>query len=267
MKWINIFKNWIQKKKSNFFWNYPDEYLAAIILDEVNGQVYGEVKKGLALLDGIPNPSTGYSYLDVVKVIGPIGKQMFRDEQIHEYKAVEIYKPSNIPTFTFKAIIPKSNDYFKFLDWFEKNGKKARLQWFPKENNTSWRIGYCTADNLKQATILLNDFMKLDSSIKIVDIADVDYKKNINTRKKWKHLKTILDGEKFELEGVNIWDYDWKVVNDKIKVIDPFFTREYEFTKYRIVLSDKNIEFVAGEFSNCVWGIYQEKNIRNNKNQ
>jgi len=168
-------KFWIRDNQDKRFWNKPDKWLIAVILDENGEQVYGKIKNGLAILERIPKPETGYSYLDIVKVIGPTGKQMARDDEIDEYTATKIYKKSNIPTFTFKAIIPKSSDYFRLLDWFEKYNKKAEFPWSPKDNNMEWREGYCTANNLEQAQKILNDFIKLDDSRQLKDVFYWDY--------------------------------------------------------------------------------------------
>ncbi len=172
---LDKIKYWIQLRKEKRFWNKPDKWLVAVILDENNEQVYGKVKDGLAILEGIPKPETGYFYHDIVKVVGPIGKQAYRDEEIEKYKSIGIYKSSNIPTFSFKAIIPKSSDYFKLLDWFKKYDKLAAFPWSPKDNNLEWRKGYCTADNLEQATKILNDFVQLDNSRDVKDINHWDY--------------------------------------------------------------------------------------------
>jgi hypothetical protein len=175
MNFFKKIKDLLQERKNKRFWKRPDIWLVAVILDENNEQVYGKVKNGLAILNRIPNPETGYSYLDIVRVVGPVGKQMFRDEEIEEYKAIGIYKKSNIPTFSFKAIIPKSSDYFKLLEWFKKYNKKVEFPWSAEDNNLEWRNGYCIADNLEQATKILTDFIKLDSSWKVKDIYPCDY--------------------------------------------------------------------------------------------
>jgi hypothetical protein len=172
---IGKLKSWFKEKKELRFWNNPDYWLVAIILTESGEQVYGKVRNGLAVLESIPKPETGYSYLDIVKVIGPTGKQMFKDDEIEEFKASEVYKKSNIATFTFKAILPKSTDYFKLLDWFKKYNKKAEFPWSPKSNNMEWRKGYCTADNLEHAKQILSEFVKIDETIKVKDIFHCDY--------------------------------------------------------------------------------------------
>jgi hypothetical protein len=172
--WKSILTN-IQKKKEDNFWRDPDCYVAAIILNEEREQVYGIVKNDLALLERIPKPETGFFYKDVIKVKGPIGKQLFRDDEIDEYQALELFKSSNIPTFTFKAVIPDSKDYFKFLDWFKENGQKVEFTWTSNDNYKEWRNGFCTAENIEQAKKILNDFVCQKEGRQVKDINHWDY--------------------------------------------------------------------------------------------
>ena len=165
----------IQNKKEDNFWRNPDSYLAAIILNEEREQVYGIVKNNLALLERIPEPETGFFYKDVVKVKGPVGKQFFRDDEIDEYQAFEVYKSSNIPTFTFNAVIPDSSDYFSLLDWFKENGQEVKFPWTPNNNNKEWRKGLCTAENIEQAKKLLNGFICKKEGRQVKDINHWDY--------------------------------------------------------------------------------------------
>ena len=37
----------------------------------------------------------------------------------------------------------------------------------------------------------------------------------------WKHIKTIVDSEPFELNGLNIWDFQWERTGNYIKIKDP----------------------------------------------
>jgi len=164
-----------RKKKEDSFWRNPDVYLAAIILNKEREQVYGIIKNDLALLERIPKPETGFFYKDVVKVKGPTGKQMFRDDEIDEYKVIELRKASNIPTFTFQAIIPDSRDYFKFLDWFKEYDQKVEFPWSTADNNTEWRKGRCTAENLKHAKKLLNKFIKKRKDRQVRNVNEWDY--------------------------------------------------------------------------------------------
>ncbi|MBK5285033.1 MAG: hypothetical protein JJE25_06490 [Bacteroidia bacterium] len=163
-----------QKKKR--FWRRPDHYLTAIILGD--DQVYGKVKGDLALLDGVPKPGTGYFYKDIVKVIGPTGMQPFRDEEIPVFKAVGIYKKSNLPTFTFYAMLPTSKDYFYLLEEFKGKNLRARFTWFPNGNPTTWEKGYCAADKLETAKKLLEQFVSKAEGRKVKDIDHWDYYKN-----------------------------------------------------------------------------------------
>ena len=71
----------------------------------------------------------------------------------------------------------------------------------------------------------------------------------------WIFKKAIIDGEKYEINGYDTWELDWVNTHDSISVKDPIYNRHYMFTVYR--LKDTNVTFAAGEFSNCVWGIYE----------
>ncbi|HOZ75170.1 MAG TPA: hypothetical protein PLI38_07950 [Flavobacterium sp.] len=73
----------------------------------------------------------------------------------------------------------------------------------------------------------------------------------------WIHKKTIFDSEKYEINGINIWDFRWDSTGKKITVKDPLYGQSYSFNIYKIKTANFEITFVAGEFSNCVWGIYQ----------
>jgi hypothetical protein len=168
MQLIEKIKSYLTERKEKRFWRRPDHYLVAIDLGD--DQVYGEVRQNLGFLDGIPKPETGYFYHDIVNVIGPTGTQSFRDEEIPVFKAVGIYKKSNLPTFTFYAMLPKSNDYFYLLEEFKGKSQRARFSWFPNGNPTAWEKGYCTADSLETAKILLQQFVSKGEGRKIKDI-------------------------------------------------------------------------------------------------
>lgn len=74
----------------------------------------------------------------------------------------------------------------------------------------------------------------------------------------WKHVKTIADGERFELNGLNIWDYKWHNTGYTIIVKHPNYEhQQHIMTIYEIDNGNTKISFAAGEFSMCCWGIYQ----------
>ena len=81
----------------------------------------------------------------------------------------------------------------------------------------------------------------------------------------WKFVKTIFDYEKFEINGINIWDFKWEATDEKIKIKDPLYGQFYTFNVFKIQNKDIEILFVAGEFSNGVYGIYlRENNVSEN---
>lgn len=81
----------------------------------------------------------------------------------------------------------------------------------------------------------------------------------------WKFVKTIVDYEKFEINGINIWDFKWEETDEKIKIKDPLYGQFYTFNVFKIQNKDIEILFVAGEFSNGVYGIYlKENNVSEN---
>ena len=74
-------------------------------------------------------------------------------------------------------------------------------------------------------------------------------------QKTWQHEITGIEGNTI-LFGVNIFDYQWKTTGQRVKVRDPLYSQEYEFPVYTVVINGEEHEFVAGEFSNCVWGFF-----------
>lgn len=71
----------------------------------------------------------------------------------------------------------------------------------------------------------------------------------------WKYVKTISDVEKFDIKGVNIWDYDWKDTNRIINIRDPQHEQSYLIEVYEIDTGKVKIEFAITEFSNGAWGV------------
>jgi len=78
----------------------------------------------------------------------------------------------------------------------------------------------------------------------------------------WKHLDTVPDGYKFKIKGLNIWEFPWENTGEKILVKDPLYGKDHCLVIWEIHHRELKIRFAAGEFSNCMWGIYIErKNI------
>ena len=76
---------------------------------------------------------------------------------------------------------------------------------------------------------------------------------------KWEHFKTVIDGERCEINGINIWDDEWKDTGEKIQIKDPLYGQDFIFSIYEMVKGEAVATFATGEFSNCVWGIYLKK--------
>jgi hypothetical protein len=77
----------------------------------------------------------------------------------------------------------------------------------------------------------------------------------------WKNKTIIPHGERYEINGLNIWDYDWEFKGQSINVIDPLYKEPYLFQVFEIKDGDLIVRFAEGEFSNSIYGIYLEKNL------
>ena len=66
-----------------------------------------------------------------------------------------------------------------------------------------------------------------------------------------------FDDQKFLIEGVNVWDHKWIPQSRTYNVIDPVYKAKKKFLLYKIITDSKEVEFIAGEFSNSVWGFYK----------
>jgi len=53
--------------------------------------------------------------------------------------------------------------------------------------------------------------------------------------------------------------YDWKTTGKRVKVQDPIYHQDHTFEVWQVEIDGQLHRFAAGEFSNCVWGFYLEK--------
>ena len=82
----------------------------------------------------------------------------------------------------------------------------------------------------------------------------------------WEYETFGPDGQ-CKLFGVNIFDYNWQTTGKRVKVKDPIYHQDHTFEVWQVEIDGQIHRFAAGEFSNCVWGFYLEKNCqRRNKN-
>lgn len=76
----------------------------------------------------------------------------------------------------------------------------------------------------------------------------------------WSFEKAVCDGEEFKIKEINVWDFKWVETGEKIKINDPVYGKFYSLDVYKMQNDNVDVLFAAGEFSNCVWGIYLKGN-------
>ncbi|WP_345950380.1 hypothetical protein ABDD95_02805 [Mucilaginibacter sp. PAMB04274] len=74
----------------------------------------------------------------------------------------------------------------------------------------------------------------------------------------WVCQSAIIDGQYYEIQGLNIWDYEWTNTQELVSVKDPIYGQTHVMAIYQIITATQTITFAAGEFSNLVWGIYTQ---------
>ncbi len=81
--------------------------------------------------------------------------------------------------------------------------------------------------------------------------------KKYKPRFEWDYVGNSVDSSTFEIDGIDVWKYKWKLTSDSnAKVKDPAYGQNFEFSVWEIEAENKKVKFAAGEFSNCVWGFY-----------
>ena len=73
----------------------------------------------------------------------------------------------------------------------------------------------------------------------------------------WRYIGHCFDGQRFEIDGINVWDHPWTSKEELRAVVkDPGYLQTYDFHVYEIVADSKCVVFAAGEFSNSIFGFY-----------
>jgi len=76
----------------------------------------------------------------------------------------------------------------------------------------------------------------------------------------WRFLGSCVDSSKFTIRGIDVWKHKWVPIRGRGAVVtDPIYKVEKTFQIFEIKGPAETIQFAAGEFSNCVWGFYQEE--------
>ncbi len=96
----------------------------------------------------------------------------------------------------------------------------------------------------------------------------------------WEYETFGPDGQ-CKLFGVNIFDYVWQTTGKRVKVQDPIYHQydwkttgkrvkvkdtinhqDHTFEVWQVEIDGQLHRYAAGEFSNCMWGFYLEKDGR-----
>ncbi|MFD0861555.1 hypothetical protein ACFQ1M_05005 [Sungkyunkwania multivorans] len=72
----------------------------------------------------------------------------------------------------------------------------------------------------------------------------------------WKFYTVVPESQELKINGINVWEHKWNSDYESIIVKDPKYGDLKKLTKYWITTNDETIEFVAGEFSNTIYGFY-----------
>ncbi len=103
-----------------------------------------------------------------------------------------------------------------------------------------------------------NDYKKKDELIdEIYNFKRTKFMTNPFTDKvNWVYQKAVTDGDRYEIDGLNIWDYKWRDTGERINIKELIYNQDHTFNVWEISKDDIKVTFAAGEFSNLIWGIY-----------
>lgn len=75
----------------------------------------------------------------------------------------------------------------------------------------------------------------------------------------WKFAGHCFDGDRLEIDGINVWSVSWRPTGAKAEITDPLYGVKYQFPIYEAGEPPRAIRFAASEFSNTVWGFFVEQ--------
>jgi len=78
----------------------------------------------------------------------------------------------------------------------------------------------------------------------------------------WIHIKTVNEKDYCGIDGINIWDYEWKYDNEHINVKTGINGELKSLYPFFIELPNRKVEFIAEEVRMGVYYIYIKKNNR-----
>ncbi|MBH0206820.1 MAG: hypothetical protein HP498_13595 [Nitrospira sp.] len=74
----------------------------------------------------------------------------------------------------------------------------------------------------------------------------------------WEAVGVVVEGQAFELNGLNVWNYEWtEITDDPVDLPHPSYAHQlHRMHVYEIRDGNRRAVFAAGELSANVWGFY-----------
>jgi hypothetical protein len=72
----------------------------------------------------------------------------------------------------------------------------------------------------------------------------------------WNCCATVIDSEKYEINGLNIWQHEWHATGEHFFKKETVYQTVNKIKVYEIRKENQTIKFGAVEVSNNVWLIY-----------
>jgi hypothetical protein len=79
----------------------------------------------------------------------------------------------------------------------------------------------------------------------------------MNTSNEFTSSATIMEGEHYTIDGLNIWDYQWKKTGEKVLVTD-MNGRKASLPINEICANGKLVQFAINEVSNGVFIVHHK---------
>lgn len=77
---------------------------------------------------------------------------------------------------------------------------------------------------------------------------------------RWNFKSLIVGSDTYKIKGYNIWDYEWTYIPNNITVKDPQYKQEFSLDIIEFKVMEDLVRFGIVEFSNNIYGIYEEVN-------
>jgi hypothetical protein len=140
---------------SSTFWSSPEAALVHLSFADSDLGMLGMTRNGLALLHFMPPADTGYHYLDVVTVEGPMGTTQFKDDPVDIYRVTGLYRQSGNNTYRFEIQLASMDEYNELLARFQVAGQCFSLDTNGTFDAGQWLKGICSARYLHEAAAIL----------------------------------------------------------------------------------------------------------------